>query len=127
WDFFKVLVENIEMVLLKTDFAIASEYLTLCGNDKSSVEIFNLIKNEYERTREAVLKITGEITLLDENQSLQRSIMLRNPYIDPRSFLQVAFIKKYRKKNISSSEKEKLLALLRSTVNGISAGIRNTG
>lgn len=127
WDFFKVLVENIEMVLLKTDFAIASEYLTLCSNDKSAVEIFNLIKNEYERTREAVLKITGEKTLLDENQSLQRSIMLRNPYIDPISFIQVAFIKKYRKKNISSSEKEKLLALLRSTVNGISAGIRNTG
>jgi len=127
WDFFKVLVENIEMVLLKTDFAIASEYLTLCTKDKNAVEIFNLIKNEYEKTREAVLKITGEKTLLDENQSLQRSIMLRNPYIDPISFIQVAFIKKYRKKNISSSEKEKLLALLRSTVNGISAGIRNTG
>lgn len=127
WDFFKVLVENIEMVLLKTDFAIAREYLTLCSNDKSAVEIFNLIKNEYERTCDAVLKITGEKSLLDENKSLQRSILLRNPYIDPISFIQVAFIKKYRKKNISSSEKEKLLALLRSTVNGISAGIRNTG
>jgi len=127
WDFFKALVENIEMVLLKTDFAIASEYLTLCGNDKFAVEIFNRIKNEYDSTRDAVLKITGEKALLDENQSLQRSILLRNPYIDPISFIQVAFIKKYRKKNISSSEKEKLLALLRSTVNGISAGIRNTG
>ncbi|MCK9425107.1 MAG: phosphoenolpyruvate carboxylase [Ignavibacteriaceae bacterium] len=127
WDFFKVLVENIEMVLLKTDFAIAREYLTLCSNDKSAVEIFNLIKNEYERTCDTVLKITGEKSLLDENKSLQRSILLRNPYIDPISFIQVAFIKKYRKKNISSSEKEKLLALLRSTVNGISAGIRNTG
>ncbi|MCK9210901.1 MAG: phosphoenolpyruvate carboxylase [Ignavibacteriaceae bacterium] len=127
WDFFKVLVENIEMVLLKTDFDIAREYLTLCSNDKSAVEIFNLIKNEYERTRDAVLKITGEKSLLDENISLQRAILLRNPYIDPISFIQVAFIKKYRKKNISSSEKEKLLALLRSTVNGISAGIRNTG
>ena len=127
WDFFKALVENIEMVLLKTDFAIASEYLTLCGNDKYAVEIFNRIKKEYERTRDAVLKITGEKLLLDENPSLQRSILLRNPYIDPISFIQVAFIKKYRKKNISSSEKEKLLALLRSTVNGISAGIRNTG
>ncbi len=127
WDFFKVLVENIEMVLLKTDFAIASEYLTLCSSDKSAIEIFKMIKSEYERTRTAVLKITGEKILLDENQSLQRSIMLRNPYIDPISFIQVAFIKKYRKKNVSSSEKEKLLSLLRSTVNGISAGIRNTG
>ncbi|MFA4923699.1 MAG: phosphoenolpyruvate carboxylase [Ignavibacteriaceae bacterium] len=64
---------------------------------------------------------------MDGNKSLQRSILLRNPYIDPISFIQVAFIKKYRKKNVSSSEKEKLLAQLRSTVNGISAGIRNTG
>ena len=127
WDFFKALVENIEMVLLKTDFTIASEYLTLCGNDKSSIEIFNLIKNGYESSRDAVLKITGEKALLDSNKSLQRSLLLRNPYIDPISFIQVAFMKKYRKKNISSSEKEKLLALLRSTVNGISAGIRNTG
>lgn len=127
WDFFKMLVENIEMVLLKTDFTIAREYLSLCANDKSALEIFNLIKNEYELTREAILKISGEKFLLDGNKSLQRSIMLRNPYIDPISFIQVEFIKKYRKKNISISEKEKLLSLLRSTVNGISAGIRNTG
>ncbi len=127
WEFFKALVGNIEMVLLKTDFAIASEYLTLCGNDKSKKDIFNNIKLEYERTCGALLKITGEKALLNSNKSLQLSILLRNPYIDPISFIQVAFIKKYRKKNISSSEKEKLLALLRSTVNGISAGIRNTG
>ncbi|MBZ0201076.1 MAG: phosphoenolpyruvate carboxylase [Ignavibacteriaceae bacterium] len=127
WDFFKALVDNIEMVLLKTDFAIASEYLTLCGNDKNSKAIFNKVKSEYERTKNAVLKITGEKALLDSNKSLQLSILLRNPYIDPISFIQVAFIKKYRSKNITSSEKENLLALLRSTVNGISAGIRNTG
>jgi len=127
WDFFKVLVDNIEMVLLKTDFTIAHEYLSLCGKDKASKEIFEMIKEEYERSRDAVLKITGEAALLDHNKSLQMSIRLRNPYIDPISFIQVEFMKKFRKKNLSTSEREQLLALLRSTVNGISSGIRNTG
>ncbi|MGE5810525.1 MAG: phosphoenolpyruvate carboxylase, partial [Ignavibacteria bacterium] len=60
-------------------------------------------------------------------KSLQRSILLRNPYIDPISFIQIKFIKQYRDRNTSSKKKKLLLSLLRSTVNGIAAGLRNTG
>jgi phosphoenolpyruvate carboxylase len=129
WAFFKALINNIEMVLLKTDMVIGKEYLSLAdGQEEGISEIFNIIQEEYELSCKYVLSITGEEHLLDSNKSLQRSILLRNPYIDPISFIQVKFIKEYREKAASSaSEKNELLSLLRSTVNGIAAGMRNTG
>ncbi|MHB1687626.1 MAG: phosphoenolpyruvate carboxylase [Ignavibacteriaceae bacterium] len=127
WEFFKTLVDNIEMVLLKTDMIIGSEYLSLCADQKIANQNFKLIDNEYELSCSAVLKITGENNLLDADKSLQRSILLRNPYIDPISFIQVKFVKQFRKKNLSKKQKENLLMLLRSTVNGIASGVRNTG
>ena len=68
----------------------------------------------------------GQNYLMDNNKSLQRSILLRNPYIDPISFIQLKFIKEFRNSK-SESKKNEILSLLRSTVNGIAAGIRNTG
>jgi phosphoenolpyruvate carboxylase len=65
--------------------------------------------------------------LLDADKSLQRSILLRNPYIDPISFIQVKFVKQFRKKDLSKDQRDNLLMLLRSTVNGIASGVRNTG
>jgi phosphoenolpyruvate carboxylase len=127
WEFFQTIVANIEMVLLKTDMIIGKEYLSLCRDRKSAEEIFNIINSEYELSCRTILEITGEENLLDSDKSLQRSILLRNPYIDPISFIQVKFTKQFREKNISKSKKEKLLLLLRSTVNGIAAGVRNTG
>ncbi len=126
WKFFKALVDNIEMVLLKTDMIIGKEYLSLV-KDNTGKEIFNIISNEYELSNSAVLKIINEENLLDHAKSLQRSLLLRNPYIDPISFIQVRFIKEFRAKNISNKRKEQLLSLLRSSVNGIAAGVRNTG
>lgn len=127
WEFFKGLVQNIEMALLKTDMIIGREYVNLCSNKKAALNIFSTIYDEYNSSYKSVLKITGEKMLLDSNPSLQQSIILRNPYIDPISFIQVEFIKRFRGKRISKSKKAELLSLLRSTVNGISAGIRNTG
>ncbi len=127
WEFFRMLVANIEMVLLKTDMIIGKEYTNLCANKKSANEIFGMINNEYELSCRSTLKITDEENLLDADKSLQRSLLLRNPYIDPISFIQVKFIKQFRDKNISRAKKDKLLSLLRSTVNGIAAGVRNTG
>ncbi len=126
WRFFRVLVDNIEMVLLKTDMIIGKEYLSLFHND-SGKEVFDLINEEYELSNSAVLKIINEENLLDHDKSLQRSLLLRNPYIDPISFIQVRFIKEFRAKNISNKKREQLLSLLRSSVNGIAAGVRNTG
>jgi len=124
WKFFTVMIENIEMVLLKTDMIIAEKYSEL--SSESSRLIFNKIKKEYEKSVAVLLEITGQNYLMDNNKSLQRSILLRNPYIDPISFIQLKFIKEYRNAK-SETKKKEILSLLRSTVNGIAAGIRNTG
>ena len=126
WKFFRALVDNIEMVLLKTDMIIGKEYLSLVHNN-SGKEVFDIINEEFELSNSAVLKIINEENLLDHDKSLQRSLLLRNPYIDPISFIQVKFIKEFRTKNISNKKREQLLSLLRSSVNGIAAGVRNTG
>jgi phosphoenolpyruvate carboxylase len=126
WRFFNTLVQNLEMVLFKTDMLIGSEYLSL-NNSKKAKEIFNLIESEYKKSIVYLLKITGEKNLLDNNKTLQRTLSLRNPYLDPISFIQVHLIKKYRKQKAGNKQKVSLLNVLRASVNGIAAGIRNTG
>ena len=95
WRFFNSLIHNIEMVLFKTDMIIGKEYTEL-NNDAYVKRVFNLIRSEYDKSISAILEITGEKALLDHNKSLQRTLALRNPYIDPISFIQVDLIKKYR-------------------------------
>lgn len=126
WQFFKALLQNLEMVLFKTDMIVGREYLSL-NKSKKSEEIFNTIETEYNKSVKYLLEITGEENLLDHNKTLQRTLSLRNPYLDPISFIQVNLIKKYRKTDGSKKEKEDLLNILRASVNGIAAGIRNTG
>ncbi|MFO7446008.1 MAG: phosphoenolpyruvate carboxylase [Ignavibacteriaceae bacterium] len=126
WEFFNALIQNIEMVLTKTDMIISEEYVSL-DNNKEAKEIFKMIKNEYERSVKYVLLITNEKELLEQDKQLQRTLRLRNPYIDPISFIQVHLIKQYRNSKISKKKKEDLLHILRASVNGIAAGIKNTG
>ena len=126
WKFFNTLISNIEMVLTKTDMLIAEEYSRL-NYSKGAKEIFDEIKNEYNRSVKYLLKITGEKELLSHNPRLKKTLALRNPYLDPISFIQVNLIKKYRSTKTNSSQKDDLLNVLRSSVNGIAAGIRNTG
>lgn len=125
WRFFNSLINNIEMVLFKTDMLIGKEYVSLNKSPEIS-NVFNVIKTEYEKSVKVVLSITGEKALLDHNKSLQRTLALRNPYIDPISFIQINLIKKYRDAKNPNKQNE-LLNILRSSVNGIAAGIRNTG
>jgi len=127
WNFFNALVQNIEMVLLKTDMMIAEEYISLCNGKKEFINIFERIKEEYYNCVEVVLKITGEKNLLDSNKQLQQSLFLRNPYIDPVSFIQVRYLKIYRDMKINDSRKKKIFSLLHSSVNGIASGLKNTG
>ncbi|MFO7527020.1 MAG: phosphoenolpyruvate carboxylase [Ignavibacteriaceae bacterium] len=125
WRFFNSLIHNIEMVLFKTDMIIGKEYLNL-KPDKHTKEIFSMIRSEYEKSVKAILIITGEKELLDHDKLLQRTLALRNPYIDPISFIQIQLINKYRSVN-NNKEKNELLKILRSSINGIAAGIKNTG
>jgi phosphoenolpyruvate carboxylase len=125
WRFFNSLVKNIEMVLFKTDMLIGREYTDL--NQKLFVkQIYDMINEEYEKSRKAVLIITGEKSLLNNDKLLKRTLSLRNPYIDPISFIQIKLIKSFRSAK-NQSKKNELLNILRSSVNGIAAGIRNTG
>lgn len=126
WRFFHTLIENIEMVLTKTDMLIAEEYAAL-NTSKGAKEIFNEIKQEYKRSKKYILLITGEKELLDNDASLKRTLSLRNPYLDPISFIQINLIRKYRSNKTNQGEKKKVLNVLRASVNGIAAGIRNTG
>lgn len=126
WPFFATLVGNIEMTLLKADMGIAREYVHLCDDAERAEEIFSLIRGEYERTREIITGITGG-DLLHDNPSLRRSLLLRNPYIDPISHIQVAMLRRYRSAGMSAAESADILDVLRASVNGIAAGMRRTG
>lgn len=126
WPFFATLLGNIEMTLLKADMGIAREYLQLCDDTARATELHEMISEEYSKSREAIKSITGG-DLLDDNPSLRRSILLRNPYIDPISHLQVELLRRYRDAAHDEGARAAVLDALRSSVNGIAAGMRRTG
>jgi phosphoenolpyruvate carboxylase len=119
WPFFRMVIDNVTMVLAKSDIAIASRYATLAP--EATRPLWRRIRTEHARTRRQVKRITGEARLLDHNPQLQRSIALRNPYVDPMSFLQVELL---RRKREGQADVDRPLLL---TLNGIAAGMRNTG
>ncbi len=136
WPFFKTLISRVEMTLAKTDLQIAYHYvreLTEPGYQEQFEQLFWQISEEYQRTCQVILQITGHENLLDGDPDLQRSIQLRNGSIVPLGFIQVALIKRLRKKRSdvldlrSLYSKNELLRGALLTVNGIAAGMRNTG
>lgn len=135
WPAFHSVVSNIEMTLAKADFQIARQYAERTPDRKLGQRIFKLLEEEYERTCRVVLQITGEKRLLDNAPVLQRSITVRNPYVDPMSYLQIELLARKRTDESSGKsvrerepgEREKLLYAILLTINGIAAGMRNTG
>jgi phosphoenolpyruvate carboxylase len=120
---FEDLVRNVEMGMAKADLPIARRYAELVPDAALRDRVFGMIVDEFERTRRMVLRVTGQARLLDENPVLARSIRLRNPYVDPLSLIQVSLLR--RKRN--GEEGDDLNYALAATINGISAGLRNTG
>jgi phosphoenolpyruvate carboxylase len=128
WPFFTGLLDNTEMSLLKADMGIASLYGQLVPDQELSKRIFSVILEEYERTKEAVLEVTGHEDLMDSEPVVQRSVYLRNPYIDPLNYIQVEMLRRYRAlRDQESDEAEDLRELIILTINGIAAGLKNTG
>lgn len=127
WPFFHSTISNIEMTLAKADFQIARQYAERTPDKKLGQRIFKLLTAEYERAAHLVLQITGEKRLLDNAPVLQRSIAVRNPYVDPMSYLQVELLARNRHSDLSTTDREKLLYAILLTINGIAAGMRNTG
>ena len=122
WAFLASLLDDVEMVLAKSDLDISRRYADLAGD--VGAEIFPLICDEMDRTRRWVLDLKGRQTLLGDDLVLRRSIRLRNPYVDPMSLLQVDLLRRWR---ATDRRDDELLHALLASVHGIAQGLRNTG
>jgi phosphoenolpyruvate carboxylase len=120
---FADMIGNVEIGLAKSDFSIARLYAGLVQDASLRDSVFSLILEEFDRTRQAVLRITGQSHLLENNPVLSRSIRLRNPYVDAMSLIQVELLRRKR----AGEHTAELNDALAATINGISAGLRNTG
>ncbi|MFI2859257.1 phosphoenolpyruvate carboxylase [Paenibacillus sp. JSM ZJ436] len=127
YPFFTSLINTLQMALAKADLIIAEEYSLMTSDETARQRIFSLMKNEFELTKQMVLKITGQQEILDNQLMLQESIRLRNPYVDPLSYLQVQLLKELRNLRDSGEDDPDLLREVLLTINGIAAGLRNTG
>jgi len=128
WSFFKTMLDNTEMSLIKADMDIASLYVELVPDKAVATEIFGLIRAEYHRTHDAVLSISDHRNLLDAEPITQHAVQLRNPYVDPLNYIQVEMLRRLRAlTNSESTEAQSLREVVGLTINGIAAGLRNTG
>ena len=123
WPFFKTLLSNMDMVLAKSDLALASRYSELVTDAKLRKKIFSAIEAEWHRTAHVMTLITGDKHRLEHNPALARSIRHRFPYIDPLHHLQVELIRRYRE----GKADERVQRGIHLSINGIAAGLRNTG
>ncbi|MDH3902760.1 MAG: phosphoenolpyruvate carboxylase, partial [Xanthomonadales bacterium] len=122
WLFFSSMISDVEMALAKSDLEIGRHYQLLAPLPSQAV--FELIDNELKLARSMILSIKEQGELLDSEPTLQRSIRLRNPYVDPMSLLQVDLLKRWR---AGDRQDNSLLEALLVTVNGIARGLQNTG
>src|SRR5574340_1635467 len=123
WPFFRTLLLNMDMVLAKSDIAIASRYADLVSDRELREAIFARLKAEWRASVDALLRITGQDELLDSNPLLKRSIRNRFPYLDPLNHLQIELLTHYRRGN----RDERLRRGIHLTINGMAAGLRNSG
>jgi phosphoenolpyruvate carboxylase len=123
WPFFSALISNMEMVLAKSDLSIALRYVQLASDQRQAKKIFKAIESEWQATQQALELITGQPDRLASNPALARSIQYRFPYIDPLHHLQIELIQRYRAGNTD----ERLQRGIHIAINGIAAGLRNTG
>jgi phosphoenolpyruvate carboxylase len=123
WPYFRALLSNLEMVLTKVDLAIAARYRDLCPDETLREHVFTQIAEEHARTLDAVLSITDQGHLLEQNPELRRSIQNRLPYVDPLNHLQVELLARLRR----GRDVERASRGIQLTINGIAAGLRNSG
>ncbi|CAN7290962.1 phosphoenolpyruvate carboxylase [Variovorax sp. LjRoot290] len=123
WPFFSTLLSNMDMVLAKSDLALASRYSELVADRKLRQKVFSMIDAEWHRTSDALTLITGAKQRLEGNVDMQRSIRHRFPYIDPLHHLQVELMRRWR----AGQDDERLQRGIHMSINGVAAGLRNTG
>ena len=123
WPFFNTLLSNMDMVLAKSDLALASRYSELVQDAALRKKVFGAIEAEWHRTTDALVRITGDKQRLAHNTALARSIKHRFPYIDPLHHLQVELVRRWR----AGQGDERVQTGIHISINGIAAGLRNTG
>jgi phosphoenolpyruvate carboxylase len=123
WPFFQTLLSNMDMVLAKSNIAIASRYAELVEDTELREAIFPRLRAEWQYTFEMLLAITGQQALLDQNPLLARSIKNRFPYLDPLNHVQIELLKRHR----AGDTDERVVQAIHLTINGIAAGLRNSG
>lgn len=128
WPLFNTVLNNAEMSLLKADMGIASLYVDLVPDKELGSEMFRTIRAEYDLTRDVVLSISGHANLLDEEPVTQNAVQLRNPYVDPLNYIQVEMLRRIRAlPDQEGEEAQSIREVISITINGIAAGLRNTG
>jgi phosphoenolpyruvate carboxylase len=128
WPFFRTMLDNTEVSLLKADLEIAALYVDLVTDRALAQSLFANIKDEYERTKEAILAISGHEALMETEPVTQNAVHLRNPYIDPLNYIQVEMLRRLRAlEHPESEEADSLREVIFLTINGIAAGLKNTG
>jgi phosphoenolpyruvate carboxylase len=120
---FSDLIRNVELAMAKADMTIARMYADLVEDTGLRERVWQMLAEEFERTRRVILSITGEQQILENNAVLSRSIRLRNPYVDPISLIQVDLLRRKR----AGANSDELNYALAATINGIAAGLHNTG
>ncbi|OSI23955.1 phosphoenolpyruvate carboxylase [Neisseria dumasiana] len=121
--FFQTMLSNMEQVMAKTDLTLAENYAGLSRSPERAAEIFAMIKQEYLKSRQALMDILQTEELLSDNRSLARSLALRIPYLNALGGLQIALLKRLRQ----DPENAHLLQMVHLTINGVAQGLRNTG
>ncbi|NGP58584.1 phosphoenolpyruvate carboxylase [Paenibacillus thiaminolyticus] len=127
YSFFQSMIDSLQMALAKADLVIAKEYSGMVKDDAVRERIFSQIEEEYKLTSDLILKITGQQEILDNVPVIQESIRLRNPYVDPLSYMQVGLVSELRELREAGNDNPILLREVLLTINGIAAGLRNTG
>ena len=128
WPLFNTILNNAEMSLLKADMGIASLYVDLVPDKELGNEMFRAIRSEYDRTRDVVLSISGHANLLEAEPITQHAVQLRNPYVDPLNYIQVEMLRRIRAlPDQEGEEAQSIREVISITINGIAAGLRNTG
>ncbi|MGB6837373.1 MAG: phosphoenolpyruvate carboxylase [Dehalococcoidia bacterium] len=127
WDFFATVIDNAQMVLAKADMPVARLYADLVEDAGLRERIFGCLEAEHRLTTKIVLAITGQQELLDNEPGLQRSIRLRNPYVDPLNYLQMELLRRLRRLDGGDPIYEETLAAILHTISGVAGAMKNTG